>query len=370
MKQWMHTQEMKRASISFGGEKMGKKLLKWKHDWSFGNLRYALTDNLWVILLDLVSVNAAYFLALMIRFYVNWTFRPIVMSEYLPTFQTFAPWYSILALIVFAYFRLYNGIWRYAGLNDLNRVIIANGCTLLIQIVGTCLFLKRMPLSYYVLGSVLQLAFTVLIRFGPRILHTEMEKLSARKKPTMNAIVIGLGEIGRRALQEIRDNKTFNVVAVVDNSNMGKLYDGISVIGLDQLVSITEKQNVQCVFIADQQLTEEEREKIISFCEEKKIDFQDYTGALANADEKVSLSALLNLVKAKVVLQQGNDEAEYENGYQAQKDLTERYTIESVGCQDDKIYLQVRTNQQVVFVLNKEDTEAFVGYDAWEKRNK
>ena len=349
---------------------MDNKVSKGKRDWSFKNMWSALADNLWVILLDLLSVSAAYFLALMIRFYVNWTFRPIVMSEYLPTFQAFVPWYSIIALLIFAYFRLYNGIWRYAGLNDLNRVIMANVCTLVVQIIGTCLFLKRMPLSYYVLGFILQLSFTVFIRFGYRIVDTEITKFSARKSPSMNAIVIGLGEIGRRAIQEIQDNKAFNIVAIVDNGNKGKLYDGISVIGLDQLISFTEKQKVQCVFIADQQLDDETREKVISFCDESKINLQDFTGALANAGETVSLSALLNLIKAKVVLQHGDDEAEYENGYRAQKDLTERYTIESIGCQNDKIYLQVRTNQQVVFVLNQEDTESFVGYDAWERRNR
>ena len=343
-------------------------LFKGLNDLSFKSIWYAITDNLWVILLDLLSVNASYFLALMIRFYVNWTFRPIVMSEYLPTFQQFAPWYSIVALIVFAYFRLYNGIWRYAGLNDLNRIIFANFCTLIVQIVGTCLFIKRMPLSYYVIGSILQLAFTFTIRFGYRILTTEIGKLSSRNVPTVNAIVIGLGEIGRQVIQEIRENKKFTIAAIVENSTQGKFFDGIPVIGIEKLFTAIEKQDVQCIFIADQQLGEEKRRKIFAYCEEKKLDIQDYTGALANADETVSLSALLNLVKAKVVLQQGDNEAEYDTGHQAQKELTERYTIESIGCRDNKIYLQVRTNQQVVFVLNNDDTEAFVGYDAWAQR--
>lgn len=38
----------------------------------------ALKRDLWVILLDVVAVNASYYLALLIRFYVNSEFRPTV----------------------------------------------------------------------------------------------------------------------------------------------------------------------------------------------------------------------------------------------------------------------------------------------------
>ena len=54
--------------IRTGGEKM-------KRIWN------AIVNDLWVVLLDIVAVNAAYFLALAIRFYVNSQLRPVALNE-------------------------------------------------------------------------------------------------------------------------------------------------------------------------------------------------------------------------------------------------------------------------------------------------
>ena len=55
----------------------------------------------WIILvLDMIAVNAAYFLALLLRFYVNYEFRPTV-SFYLTDFLTFAPFHTIICIAVF-----------------------------------------------------------------------------------------------------------------------------------------------------------------------------------------------------------------------------------------------------------------------------
>ena len=47
------------------------------------------------------------------RFYVNFEFRPTV-TYYLTDFWHFAPFYTILSVIIFAAFRLYGGMWRYS----------------------------------------------------------------------------------------------------------------------------------------------------------------------------------------------------------------------------------------------------------------
>lgn len=149
-----------------------------------------------------------------------------------------------------------------------------------------------------------------------------------------------------------------------------KLYDGITVIPIDQVCSIAEKYNVKSIFIADSAINRKERETILTFCKKNQIAIQDYTDALNNVDDTVSLSSLLNLIKSKVVLRRSGEKTMYDNGYQAQQDVTERYTVDSIDCHNDTIEMDVRTNQQVVFVLNSDTEEAFVGYDAWSKRGK
>ena len=163
--------------------------------------RAFIKDNLWTIFLDILAVNASYFLALLLRYYVNWSFRPMVMEVFLPVFEHFAPWYTLISICIFALFRLYNGIWRYAGLNDFNRIILANISTAIFQFLGSTVFYTRMPMTYYFLGAALQFSFIVVIRFGYRIYTEEKASIVAKGAPTVNAIVIGLGEIGRMLIR-------------------------------------------------------------------------------------------------------------------------------------------------------------------------
>lgn len=112
----------------------------------------AIAPDLWVVVLDVLAVNASYFLALLVRFYVNSQLRPVAVERYLPNLQAFAPWYTVISIIVFMGWRLYGGMWRYAGINDMNRIIAANVCTAAVHVVGSIAFFTRMPITYYTKG--------------------------------------------------------------------------------------------------------------------------------------------------------------------------------------------------------------------------
>lgn len=81
------------------------------------------------------------------------------MTYYVTDFLVFAPFYTVLCLVVFTLLRLYGGMWRYAGLNDLNRMIAASLMTCAIHVAGTMLFVCRMPITYDVIGWFIVLYF-------------------------------------------------------------------------------------------------------------------------------------------------------------------------------------------------------------------
>ena len=99
-----------------------------------------------LVLFDVFAVNFSYYLALLLRFYVNHEFH-MAGNLFLPLFLKFAPYYTVCCLLVFAAFKLYSGMWKYAGVNDVNRVAQANLITFLIQVIGTMLFMRRMRRS-------------------------------------------------------------------------------------------------------------------------------------------------------------------------------------------------------------------------------
>ena len=329
---------------------------KQKEDDTMKKIWDSIAKDLWIVLLDIVAVNAAYFLALLVRFYVNFEFRGVAQDYYLPAFWRFAPFYTVLAFIVFIAFKLYGGMWRYAGINDMNRIIGASVVTAVLQIIGTTFIFTpekygHMPITYYVIGAILQFLFITLIRFGYRILLVEKKKVAGRNIPTVPSMVIGAGETARKAIHHLEDTP-FRASIVVDEKSAGKTLDGIPIVSDFGAVL----SSARAVFIADPNLSAEKRKEIKDKCEEAGIELQDYTGYLSNLGGRIPTSSLLELVKGKITLVIDGKETEYASGEDALKALKDRYDIKSIeGARVELI---------------KPASTAYVGYDAWAQQHK
>ena len=173
-------------------------------------IKRAYSTRNWVIKLVLVlydafAVNASFFLALVVRFYINGKFSELGVP-YISAFFSYAPYYTICALIIFALFQMYNMVWRVAGINDLKRILVANVCTFLVQIIGSRLFVRRMPTTYYVIGAMIQLLLICLIRFIPRLLF--YEGWQERKKDAIPAMIVGIGPDAAILQDKVRKDVT------------------------------------------------------------------------------------------------------------------------------------------------------------------
>ena len=309
-----------------------------------------IAKDLWIVLLDVIAVNASYFLALLIRFYVNGEFRATV-NYLIGDWAKFAPFYTVLCILIFALFKLYGGMWRYAGINDMNRIIGASVCTAVLQVVGTALFIRRMPITYYLIGAILQFLFISLIRFGYRILLVEKKKVADRKTPTVPSAVIGAGETARKAIQHLEDTP-FRATVVIDEQSAGKTLDGIIITSnLDKALT-----GVRAVFVADPNLTQEKRKEIREKCDAAGIELQDYTGYLNNLGGRIPVSSLLEMVKGSVTLVIEGREQTFVSGEEALKSLKDRYEIRSI--------------EGAKVELTKPSSAAYVGYEAWAQQHK
>ena len=247
------------------------------------NKRSVFFDNIWVVLLDAFAVNLAYYLALMFRYAIGRNGLASIQSYsvFLSVFYKFAPWYTIFCIAVFFAFRLYGGLWRYAGINDLNRIIGASVVTCLFQIAATLVLIRgtvynHMPVTYYVVGAGLQFAFTTAIRFSYRI--TVLEKRQAGKKPG-KALVVGAKDLGEQTIRILQEGVFFNVCCVVDPEMraVGKTLDGVPVYGWNQIGELIPRYDIGCVFLAEPGLPEQARDELKSICDGKQIELRDYS---------------------------------------------------------------------------------------------
>ncbi len=297
-------------------------------------LKDIIAKDLWVVVLDLIAFNLSYYLAFYFRFYVNLKLGLENAEKYRDAFLGFAPFYSIISIIIFAAWKLYGGLWRYAGVNDMNRIIMANVCTVVVYVAGTAAFFVRMPVAYYAVGGILQFVFIVIIRFCYRALMVEKKKLRSRGLAKINTIVVGSGEDGRRVVKNLEETDSYRPIAVV-GLGAGTM-DGVPIMTLEQ----ADWNDVGAVFIADPLLPSTTRAEIKKQTDEVGAELHDYTGYFSNLGGKLSVTELLAVIHSPLILSIDGTEKEYKNGTEALATLTDKYEIEKIST-EGKLIIQL-----------------------------
>lgn len=315
---------------------------------------YWFVKRLCLGIFDAFAVNLAYYLALVIRFYVNNEFRAVATERYLPAFFKFAPYYTILSLIVFVLFRLYNNRWKHAGLHDLNRIVLANLVTAAIHVAGTLLFVCRMPITYYVIGAVLQFIMIALCRFSYRLYVLESVRLRSLTHAKMNAMIVGVGETARILRQQIEADST-NVARPVcifsyKANASGKMVNGLPVLAdLSKLPEHFRKYQVQYVILADPMLPTDVRKQIREACEKSGIQVQDFSGYLTNDSHDVTLKKLMEYAYGPVEIRLDGKTQEFQSSEQALLAYPGKFDVKKIYARGD--VLGVELSQRTV-ILN------------------
>lgn len=301
-----------------------------------------------LVVYDLLAVSFAYYLALLVRFYVNYEFN-IWAVKYVPAFFQFAPYYGCCCLVVFAALGLYKSLWKYASLSDMNRILAASAITCVIQIVGTLLFVMRMPLSYYALGAAFQFVLITISRFSYRLLLIEkgrVSKLRSRRHERIRVMVVGTGESSRTVIKHLdRDMKNvLSPACVVDfeHTTLRGTMAGVPVVGgVDSLKRAVKKYRIDRVVLADSVIPEQIRKEVRQICKEIDVAVQNYSDFFQSTFSKIPLKTMLEYVDGPVVLKIGQEEFAYENPEWAALSTTEKYIISSVCAKEGVIQMEL-----------------------------
>ncbi len=245
----------------------------------------------YLVIYDIFVVNMSYFLALWLRFDTKFSNIP---DLYLFSFCKFAPFYTVLCLIIFWRLRLYNSIWRFASYDELLRCILSSVITTLLQIIGITVFVQRMPITYYFIGAVLQFGFVVGIRFSYRfILLLRSRNINNDTKGT-NCMLIGAGNAGQMILREIRNSSEIHekVCCIIDDNpnKWNRFVEGIPVVGgRDDILANVEKYEIRKIYIAIPTATAENRRDILNICKETDCELKNLPGMYQLASGEVSI---------------------------------------------------------------------------------
>ena len=251
---------------------------------------------LFLIVYDVIVVNAAYFAALWLRFDCHFSEIP---SIHLKSWLEFAPFYTVFCLTVFFFLRMYNSIWRFASYTEFIRIILASVITSAFHIFVTLLFFRRMPISYYCMGMAIQFLFMVGIRFSYRfilLLRSRKIKQKTYEKEN-NIMLIGAGAAGQMLLRDLIRAKETNVrvrCIIDDNPNKwGRFIEGVPIVGgRDDILINADKFHIDKIFVAIPSASAEEKRDILNICKETGCELKSLPGIYQIVNGEVSVAEM------------------------------------------------------------------------------
>lgn len=219
---------------------------------------------------DFLTIHLSYFLALWIRFDCVYSAIP---EHYLNPYLHFITVYALGAIVVFWGFRMYRSMWRYASYGELVRTFCGSVTASLIHIFLIKLLYGRMPLSYYLWGSVVQLILLIVPRFSYRLLLFLRSGFKHADETAGRVMIVGAGQSGQMILRDMRSAKELSdkpICFIDDNQNKwGRYIEGVPIVGgRDDILSTVKKYHISKIFLAIPRATAEQRKDIVNICNE------------------------------------------------------------------------------------------------------
>ncbi len=295
-------------------------------------------------LFDVVAVNASCIVALYVRFYVGKKFHPLSNEYFEKYFQYFIV-LSAVTVLVFALMNLYSGRWKYAGFNDMNRIVIANLILTALHVVGTLVFDLRMPITFYVISAVLLLAVTLISRFSYRIIFSEHAKMTSAGKKNVRAMIIGVGGTGSIVMRQLQKSGEVKPVCALDYTSVGpqSTIDGVPVAsGLENFANLAKKYNATLVIIASTAMPAKTREEVKRLAEEAKLELQDYSGYFMAGGNKLTLKTLAEYYTGAVtIVTKGGASKSFDDITDAVQGLAKHNIIENLTTAENGLVVEL-----------------------------
>ena len=285
---------------------------------------------------DAAAIAIAYYLGLLLRFDFPYAKIPVY---YLDVYKRFIPFYIVFCLLLFWMLRLYRSIWRFASFNELSRILIASVISCVVHIFGIRFFLgddmpvARMPVSYYVIGAVLQLFLLLAIRFAYRFWvmmsarrmvqaerirdvirnrgaadadrsaeknfgaygSTAVRASAARPFRIPRVMLVGAGDAGRLILRDIQTSGGVRerVVCIIDDdkNTWRRFLDGVEIVGGREMIpEAAKKYQVDKIYVAIPSATMQQRKEILEICAQTDCEIKNLPGVFQLVTGDVTVS--------------------------------------------------------------------------------
>ncbi len=300
------------------------------------NGKLSLLYRVLLVVWDIICINVCSFLALLMRYDLNLSrfLKSGITADYpigyVGTLQETMVFNTVMTLIIFFLFHLYNSLWRYAGINEVINIALASGISGIIHFLTIFGTYRKMPRSYFIFYVLLLFVATLVVRFSYRIVRM-LYKSGHHGLGMRTTLIIGGGEACNIVIRELKmsDNLDSHICGIIDDDKRkhGTYIQGIKVLGgRDMIVPVAEEQGVNEIIVAMPSAPKKEISAILEICQQTQAELKIMPGVyqfvngeaavekirpveiedlLGREPVKINLDSVINYVRNKVVLVTG-----------------------------------------------------------------
>lgn len=240
---------------------------------------------------DIAAAGIAWSAAFWLRFNFE------IPDDYQALMTERLPWAVLVHGAVFWLLGLYRGLWRYASLPDLRRIVIAVGiAALAVPAIFTLLRIGvSVPRTVYVLTPLLLVVMMGGSRFAYRAWREgQFSAILARPRATP-VIVLGAGAAAASLLKDLASSRDWRVLGVLDDDagKQDREILGVKILGtLGEAERIARRLGVSQAIVAMPGATHRARQRALDLCRKAGLSVMTVPAQADIVSGKVKVSAL------------------------------------------------------------------------------
>ena len=247
-----------------------------------------------LIILDILCIIAASFLALLTRFEFDFHQIP---PEFLKVIYEYGPFIIVVTLIIFTFFHVYSSLWEYAGIEEVFSLIVACLLSAVAKIIVISFTWSTMPRSWYVLDTMYLMILIGTTRVSYRLIRLRRQNRKFPWVKRKKVMIIGGGEAGRTLITEIQNSKYLDqkVVCIIDDDpkKIGRYIKGIKVVGnRDSIKKNVKRYNIQQIILTIPSVNSARIRPIVEICQDTNCELMILPGVYQLVTGEVKASKL------------------------------------------------------------------------------
>ena len=223
-----------------------------------------------LIATDIILVNIAALISLFIRF--EFSLSEMAASGYIAKYAQIAVFSTIISIVLFFVFNLYNSLWEYAGMEEGVRIATAAVLINIMYLIYIFVNPTALPRSFPVINTLVLAFLGMVSRFSYRGIRGFISRKNKNTKgKTRRTMIIGGGSACATIIRETKNSErsTNKIVCIIDSDPMkhGSNINGVRIVGgNDDIVAAAEKYGIEEIIIAIPHATAKERHELIDIC--------------------------------------------------------------------------------------------------------